>query len=657
VQCVLHRSVAATVLQDESEGRMSHLRGWLTLITLVGALAWAESAQAVVFTVDAFFDAVDETPGDGVCATASYRPVGRACTLRAAIQEANALGGAHTIVLPSGTYTLSLLTGDYYVDATSDASGSLKIFADVTLSGAGAFTTAIDANHLYRVLQVHGTASISGVTIQHGRIDPAASIGEYGGGIVNFGTLDLTASRIRQNAAGRGGGISNDGDMTLTSVLVGDNSAAVAGGIDNDGSLTLTNSSVAFNTAEESAGGIYNLGTVTLTQSDVLHNIAYGNDGGGILNNNTVVVDHSTVARNTAGHSGGGIISYGLGTSSFFGLLFYGDAPFDSAVVTITHSTISKNAGFSGAGGGIANGGTVTLDNSTVSGNGVEQQGGGIANAGAMTVTNSTIAHNVAYPSTGTGGGLFTFGPYKDGAEVPTSVLRNTIVANNSDDDCDGDPLTSVTSLGHNLDSDGTCALSNIGDLSDVSPFLGPLALNGGVTLTHALLAGSPAIDTGDNAACPADDQRGVARPQGPACDIGAYERVPGEPRNTSNLSIAISADRPRASQGGALKYTVTVTNMGPGDAAGVSVLDRLPPDVAVAAVRSSQGACTVSPQRHKSTVTCALGALAARGAATVTLDVTPERPGMLVNTAVVTGDVSDPDLRNNRATVKTEVR
>src|SRR5436309_3517393 len=84
----------------------------------------------------------------GPCVKASYRPFGRACTIRAAIQEANALGGAHTIVLPSGTYTLSLLTGDYYVDATSDASGSLKIFEDVTLSGAGAFTTSIDGNHL-----------------------------------------------------------------------------------------------------------------------------------------------------------------------------------------------------------------------------------------------------------------------------------------------------------------------------------------------------------------------------------------------------------------------------------------------------------------------------------------------------------------------------
>ena len=79
-------------------------------------------------------------------------------------------------------------------------------------------------------------------------------------------------------------------------------------------------------------------------------------------------------------------------------------------------------------------------------------------------------------------------------------------------------------SLGNNLDSDGTCGLTGAGDLPNTDPLLGPLAANGGPTLTHALLPGNTAIDTGDDDSCPATDQRGVVRPPRAACEIGAYE-------------------------------------------------------------------------------------------------------------------------------------
>src|SRR5439155_22233245 len=92
----------------------------------------------------------------------------------------------------------------------------------------------------------------------------------------------------------------------------------------------------------------------------------------------------------------------------------------------------------------------------------------------------------------------------------------------------------SITSAGHNLSSDGSCGLAGAGDLQKVDPKLGELADNGGPTQTHALLAGSPAIDAGDNASCPGTDQRGTARPvdgnsDGVAvCDIGAFEAPAG---------------------------------------------------------------------------------------------------------------------------------
>jgi len=121
-------------------------------------------------------------------------------------------------------------------------------------------------------------------------------------------------------------------------------------------------------------------------------------------------------------------------------------------------------------------------------------------------------------------------------------TVKNTIIAANSGGDCQVGP--GLTSEGNNLDSDGTCDLNGPGDISSADPLLLPLASNGGPTHTHALRAtecgidsctpGSPAIDAADNTACPATDQRGVARPfdgdgDGNAvCDIGAHENDHG---------------------------------------------------------------------------------------------------------------------------------
>ena len=137
--------------------------------------------------------------------------------------------------------------------------------------------------------------------------------------------------------------------------------------------------------------------------------------------------------------------------------------------------------------------------------------GGGIHNSGELTLTNSTVSGNSA-PN---GAGIASFG---------TAQLTNTIVANNpAGSDCRG---PSVTSLGHNLDSDGTCGLNAAGDLPNTDPLLGPLQDNSGPTFTHALLPGSPAIDASDDTSAPATDQRGVPRSQGPQSDIGAYARA-----------------------------------------------------------------------------------------------------------------------------------
>ena len=130
-------------------------------------------------------------------------------------------------------------------------------------------------------------------------------------------------------------------------------------------------------------------------------------------------------------------------------------------------------------------------------------------NFGTITITNSTFSGNGA----STGGGIFNASGAVD--------LTNVIIANSpSGGDCSG----SITSLGHNLDSDDTCGLTDTDDLPGADPLLGPLQNNGGATDTHALRRGSPAIDAADNVSALGTDQRGASRPIGADSDIGAYE-------------------------------------------------------------------------------------------------------------------------------------
>ncbi len=189
----------------------------------------------------------------------------------------------------------------------------------------------------------------------------------------------------------------------------------------------------------------------------------------------------------------------------------------------IFDSLLGANNGSSGEGAAVL-AGALLLQNSTVSGNGV----GVAVAADELTVVSSTITDN----DSGIG---IPFGL----AEPQGSVtLRNSIIAGNADLDCnfapDPDPVPGVVvSLGHNLDGDGSCQLSGAGDLPNTAIVLGSLQDNGGQTDTHALPASSvamnkvPVADCLDVAGVPLTaDQRGTSRPQGAACDIGAYERA-----------------------------------------------------------------------------------------------------------------------------------
>lgn len=169
--------------------------------------------------------------------------------------------------------------------------------------------------------------------------------------------------------------------------------------------------------------------------------------------------------------------------------------------------------------------GSGTISNSTLSGNtALAWHGGALFHTdGALAVTSSTITANSS-----AGAAVFV-GTFTDAGA--TLALTNTVVAGNAGEGCllgaFGAGPVSLVSGGHNVFATGSGCNPVASDQEVADPGLELLADNGGPTLTHALLDGSPAIDAGDGAFCPATDQRGVARPQGPECDVGAYEKEP----------------------------------------------------------------------------------------------------------------------------------
>ncbi len=384
-----------------------------------------------------------------------------------------------TIVIPAGI-----------IELTERAGGGLRIAADLTLQGAGAGVTYIDASAAPgdTVVEIAGaTVHISGMTILQG--GTGLGPGSRGSGITNSGTLVLTDVTLRGSieCCGGGGIVNGPGAFaSLTGATVSGNRGFETGGIQNSGIMTLTNVSVSGN---DGGGGIRNDGTLTVTSSTISGN--FGETGGGLFNTGTATVTNSTISGNQS-RDGGGIGNQGT--------------------LTVINSTLSGNLGGID-GGGLFNAGSATIINSTLSGNS-SPDGGGIKNRGTLAVTSSTISGNLAFD---------VEDPTADGivnAAGGAATLRNTIVANSAFRNC----LGTFTSLGHTLDTGTTCGFTGFGDIGNASPLLGPLQNNGGPTQTQAPLAGSPAIDAGDIAGCPATDQRGIARPQGSACDIGAYE-------------------------------------------------------------------------------------------------------------------------------------
>jgi len=446
--------------------------GCLPLIAVVALTAGltATPLPAATFTINSPADVSDGNPGDGICETA---PGNGVCTLRAAIQEANALTGDDIINLPAlpapGAYVLT-------VPAALDISSSL------TINGGGAPTTIIDGNVALRpgrraLRVISGTVTINGVTFRNGGAPSSAPEGG-GGGIANFGILTLNNCRVSgNNSPIYGGGIYNASVLALVDTgVTGNSSAGLGGGLLSGGqTLTLVRSTVSGNSSGSDGGGIYiaNLGTTTFLNSTISGNSA-GFKGAGIINiAGTTSLFNVTIANNTgnlaeqfsAGTMGAGVFAEG-GALNFQNTIILGNLDSAGFLGTLPSDCIGTvtSTGYNVVGspsGCTVNGGGVTLVSFL---NGPYL--GPLQNNGGPTQTHALLANNPALdggnplgcrdqfgallttdqrglprPSPGTNcdAGAFEVQADTDGDGVPDSADNCMLVPNPGQCDSDGD--------------------------------------------------------------------------------------------------------------------------------------------------------------------------------------------------------------------------
>jgi CSLREA domain-containing protein/uncharacterized repeat protein (TIGR01451 family) len=512
--------------------------------------------------------------------------------------------------------------------------GGLALTGDVTLQDNFAENYG---GAVYADSGAGSTLSVAGATFARNGTDS-----DYGGAIYHDapGTVSITNSVFVGNHTNDeyGGAIYGaNGGMTVDKTTFLHNTGSDDGGAiywDNFTNVTVTNSSFTDNTAYE-GGAVYDNDSSAMTLSNDTFTRNSGSDGGGAVlldatNTTQYTLDHDVFDHNDSVDDDGGAV-----------LWYYGQ-------LTSTGSTFVNNTGGNGAALALENSlehPQLTLVNATISNNTAASEGGGIyvSDPTPATLTNDTIAFNTA--DSGSGGGISgaTKLELTNGVQTGTGV-ENTIVAKNSGGDCDtSDTFTAAFDQGHNLDGDTSCfqGTGAPGDQTGVDPKLGAPADNGGPQegdpntgqvpiLTDAELAGSPAVNAGTNSGCPSTDARGVTRPQGSACDIGAFEAA----------ASALSASNSGPSNGVTgipFTYTITVTPSGPGPSTGTTITDQLPAGETLYGATPSQGGCSSSGSPAK--VTCALGSLNVGTSATVTLLVSEANAGSVTDTATVTND------------------
>lgn len=451
---------------------------------------------------------------------------------------------AHALSLSGMTLTMSNFSG--IDNPNSGAQSSLTVTNVAFVSNVNDFGGGGISNG--------ATLTVTGCTFTNNNTTTGGGSGSSGGGAILSSTNNVNIPVIISNSAftgnmanstfaGSGGAIRNrSGSMTITNSTFTNNTAINGGAVSSDENISITGSTFTGNSvnfAGSQGGAISGSGQLTINSSVITGNSAF-RYGGGIMSNGNLTINNSTISNNNSNEQGGGIVFFGGATTlNITNSTVSGNTTRDAGgglsagfnTINITGSTFSNNSNSQlfGGGGISFNSNTATVSNSTFSGNTAAGQGGGAIriDGGTLTFTSLTIANNT---TTGSGGGILNFSAMIN--------LRNSILANSNGSGGSPDIFGSVNSQGYNLIR-STMGATITGDtatnITGLDPQLGPLANNGGPTLTHALMVGSPAVDKGNSFGL-TTDQRGMMRPSdlpnanypnaagGDGADIGAFE-------------------------------------------------------------------------------------------------------------------------------------
>ena len=601
----------------------------------------------------------------------------------------NAISGAtagDTLDLAAGcTYTLSAVN-----NTTGGANGLPVISIALTINGNGAIITRGAGAPDFRIFYVGATGNLTleNVTISYGRaVGAAGSAGStgslnnpgaagggggngQGGGIYNAGVLTVRKSTITNNTAvGGAGGTGGSGGAGMDGPDGPDGVDGSCGWLGCDGSSPGFFGQMGFPGGHGGTGGAGGSGV-----------------GGGIFNAGTLAVINSTISGNSAsggnGGQGGSGGQGGRGGDGGQG----GDGACWGLYTTPGQDGgpggdggrggpgAQGGSGGRGEGGGIyGNSGAAQLRNSTISNNSVSSGAAGAAGAAGgagsrgwggaggagywcSAIVNGPAGNAGPDGNPGTAGAAGTAGTagtaIGGGLGNHTSFnFQTSILGDNSaatSPDCYTD--VTLTSGGYNLVEDVTnCTIGGdlTGNITSQDPVLGVLQNNGGPTWTHALGSTSPAANA-VQMTCETTDQRGVTRPQGTRCDMGAYE--------LGYLDLAISKSAPASVAAGQnITYTLAITNLGGAPAPGLVVTDTLPTGLTF--VSASPSICTPAG----GTVVCTFGSSLNAGSNT-SLTLTAQvgssvaSGSTLTNQAVVGSSDTDPNTANNSASASSTV-
>jgi hypothetical protein len=502
----------------------------------------------------------------GVARTAATRPAGVAVVTNCDDSGAGSLRDAVDNAVSGDVISLADLTCSTITLET----GLVSTVDNLALVGPGASALAIDGNDAVRVIEHQGydMLTIQGLTLRNGSYVYSGP-GIYGGlapgaCVLSRGSVTLTDSALDHCSASgwsvsgaavnTGGALYMNGSSITGTVATADAteiSATVYGGAVYSKAAYLSNSTIAGGTITATStqafsgflgGGVFGFYGVVMDSSRVsgftTHvagaKISYAK-GGGVASPNTVILTGSTVSDNTVygtpgiGPSGAYTYISAIGGGGVYVMTI----PRSTIVASsISNTTISNNRALCdgacgeftvGGGGAIGSWSPKIFEiaNTTLSGNTSDVRGGGLylRNLGAVALVNSTITNNTAPDGSGIADTAAQAG-------YPFAIESSLVAGNHVPDGASSEEIVTVHDIAGSHDFIASANVPLPGDTIGGDPMLGPLADNGGPTQTHALLAGSPAIDAGSNVASLDTDQRGgdFVRVFGPAADIGAFE-------------------------------------------------------------------------------------------------------------------------------------